>query len=258
MIPYRTAFIVLVVSLSASFPARAAEDKTGEQIREFNRALVYHQRFLDDARSKVTVDPAREKALAAFRISVEPLAKLTGPELTKQLDRCQKDLEAIESFLPVEGDRIARTEAEEEAKTLAALNPGPGWNMGVSVLSFGRFGWNTTDGLLCDTVAFESRKTTKEDEQLGRVPSADLQISDLGCDVTFPETNLRLSLAPAGAKALKARVADISWIGKHFILDADAQKDVGQVYTSLQRPATRFVYRSPEVTCVWQGIDPAR
>jgi hypothetical protein len=253
-------FVSLLLSL---FPIQipAAETNKGlERYQTLENTLSFQQRFFVDAKSKVGVTPERERALSEFRLAVEQLRKSPKENLsTKELDLADQKLLHLETFLAPEGLKISQLERAEEMKTLSRLpkSAGTGWQPGVSTLSFGRFGWDRTDGLLCDTVALDAIQTTEKQKELGRLSNADLQVSVLGCDLRFPETAIGISLVPKGAAKIDAKVTGTTWIGKTFaITDSEAKgKTAGTIYTSLQRPATRFDYHVPAVTCSLQTVD---
>ncbi len=248
---------VLLSLFPIQIPA-AQDNKAIESFQTLENALGFHQRFFDDARAKVGVSVEREKALAEFRVSVESLRKISKEKLTIQdLNGANQKLLHLETFLAPEGFKIAQLERAEEMKTLSRLpqSAGSGWQPGVSTVSFGRFGWNRTDGLLCDTVAFDPIQVTEKEKELGRPSNSNIEISILGCDLKFPETEIGLSVGPKGAAKVKAKVTGVNWIGKTLDITDSKQKNVGTIYTSLQRLATRFDYRVSAVTIALQNVD---
>ncbi|MBN1553545.1 MAG: hypothetical protein JXA11_02285 [Phycisphaerae bacterium] len=133
-----------------------------------------------------------------------------------------------------------------------------GWLPGVSSVSIGRFGFKLSDGLLCENVSFETVETSEELKKLGRVGYDDRKISPLGCDISFPETRISLSVGPRGVKNVSARKQDVNWIGKTIAISTPEHPNLGVVRTTLQRPATRFTFASPSVDCPLRDVDSAQ
>jgi hypothetical protein len=241
----------------------AAESKEAlEGHKGLENALSYQQQLFDNARSRGVIVAGHPETLTEFRHAVEKVRQIPKDKLSpKDLEPAGKTLARLEiEFVTPESLAILQQEKKEEAKSLLLLPPAErsNWKPGVSTLSFGRFGWRATDGLLCDSVAFESIKTTDKDVELGRVPSADRQISTLGCDVSFQETSITLAVAPPGVKNIQAKVKSVNWIGKVLALSSAEQKDLGTVATTLQRPATRFDYTAPGVMFKIGGATPEK
>lgn len=130
-----------------------------------------------------------------------------------------------------------------------------GWLAGVSSISIGRFGYQLSDGLQSETVSFESIQTTDKDKELGRIDYNDRTISTLGCDVSFPETSVSLSVGPRGVKKITARKIASNWIGKTVALSTPEHPNLGTIYTTLQRLSTRFEFSSPAVDIPLRKID---
>ncbi len=252
-------FLLSFCSIQA--PA-AQSNEAVERHQVLENALSYHQRMFEDAKSREVLVAGHTETLGEFRQAVEKIRQIAKEKLSlKDLEPAEKSLSRLEmEFVPPESLAILEQEKKEEAKTLLQLPAAERslWKPGVSTTSFGRFGWRASDGLLCDSVAFESIKTTTTEIELGRVPSADRQISTLGCDMSFQETSISLAVAPPDVKNIQARVKSVNWIGKVLALSSAEQKDLGTVATTLQRPATRFDYPGPGAAFKIGGIVPEK
>ncbi len=257
--------MILGLTILTLFPIQISAAENKEAIARhqmLENALSYHQRMFEDAQARGVMVAGHPGTLAEFRQAAEKLRQIPKDKLSpKDLEPAEKTLSRLEiEFVTPESLAILEQEKKEEAKTLLLLPAAERsqWKPGVSTTSFGRFGWRATDGLLCDSVAFESIKTTATDIELGRVPSADRQISTLGCDMSFQETSISLAVTPPGVKSIQARVKGVNWIGKVLTLSSQEKKDLGLVLTTLQRPATRFDYLTPGVTFKTGGIIPEK
>jgi hypothetical protein len=258
----KCARLVLGFGILFLFPIHisAAETNKGlERYQTLENTLSFQQRFFEDAKSRGVLVAGHTETMAEFRRAVENVRQISKDKLSlKDLEPAEKALSRLEmEFVPPESLAILDQEKKEEAKTLLSLPAAERayWKPGVSTTSFGRFGWRATDGLLCDSVAFESIKTTATEIELGRVPNADRQISTLGCDISFQETSIGLAVAPPDVKNIQARVKSVNWIGKVLALSSAEQKDLGTVATTLQRPATRFDYTGPGAAFKIGGIN---
>lgn len=259
----------LAMLMSIVAAASAVADEPAERLDHLQRALAAHQRMYDYAVARgLTPSPARQAAWEAFGPAVEAAGtdpaqldaaeaalravEATLPDESRRLlflNRIAEWTAAAPLFRDHEKesqfvDRMAefvrgvsdpRTELtgiEEEADQLwgeAGLFDLP-YQPGLGVNGFGRFGWQNSSGTLCDNVAFESIKTTTQEQQLGRISAGDLEMTSAGAVLSFAETAIRLAFAPAVAGNVADHGRGPNWIGTQ----------AGNVHMTLQRPSTRF------------------
>ncbi|NLX08009.1 MAG: hypothetical protein GXY33_22940, partial [Phycisphaerae bacterium] len=259
----------LAMLMSIVAAASAVADEPAERLDHLQRALAAHQRMYDYAVARgLTPSAARQAAWEAFGPAVEAAAKdpaqldaaeaalraveATLPDESRRLLFLNRIAEwtaaapllrnhAKEAKFVDQQAQLARqvsdprtelTGIEEEADQLwgeAAVFDLP-YQPGLGVNGFGRFGWRNSNGTLCDNVAFESIKTTTQEQQLGRIAAGDLEMSSAGAVLSFAETAIHLAFAPALIGNVADRGRGPNWIGAQ----------VGNVHMTLQRPSTRF------------------
>lgn len=237
-----------VNALNDAVQAKASEPRIVTVIDAAEKSLLAAERCLLDEGIRVAWSERLEQLATVLPLITDPARR---SEVTKELN----DVAAQVKSAPTASDALnSRIEGLFEKVTLAAN----GWQPGVSTLSFGRFGREKTDGLLCDTVAFNSIQTDAESQQLGRVTTGDHEISTAGCDMTFPEVGVTLSIVPSDLTTVNAKVASTNWIGKTLTLTSAQGQQVGSISTTLQRVATRFDYRVSGMQCRLNKIDAAQ
>ncbi|MBN1553548.1 MAG: hypothetical protein JXA11_02300 [Phycisphaerae bacterium] len=256
-------------------------DSHGKQLADFIRAVQSAKNAIDAKTSNEDIQAAFQAADAKRRI-LEAAVWREAPAicLLEQINASRDILPLVKEAALREKFTASLDAIRNDAKTIFAKNPSEkavdanlvafrqklrtaqnelykttGWLAGVSSISIGRFGYQLSDGLQCETVSFDSIQTTGKDKELGRVDYDDRTISTLGCDVSFPETSVSLSVGPRGVKKIIARKTDSNWIGKTIALSSPEHSNLGTVYTTLQRLATRFSFTSPAVDIPLRKVD---
>ena len=130
------------------------------------------------------------------------------------------------------------------------------WQPGAGTLSFGRFGYHKTDGLLCDNISLGPIQANTTSESGKTITIAAENSNVVGCVATFPTSGMRVSLAPPGLSSEQSEVAAVDWIGKRLNLRSADGTPLGAVLTNLQRLSTRFVFLPKSIKCGLERIEP--